>query len=357
MNIAIHRLDPNVPDPVESRRRAAGRIVRTLYGGVVFGILGFFAIYFGVPLVYLSGPGVVSSPMVVVSLPYVVQIREMNVKRGSMVKAGEEIGQVWSPQQDGVVANYMRALADVAAKSAELRVKVRVAKETLESAESYRRVTEEAVDRIEASSAASTAFRVEVFRERAAAQKAVLSQAAEVAEASVQLTYLDKFSRQVREQLDDVTRNFADGRVFAPVDGIVTTIPARVGQSLAAGTPVAEIADPSDIFVNWYIPNRRLVDPEVGNEVIVLFGHWRWAGRITEILEVSDVYGGTKTSLSREQVATQIARVRFSLGTERPALNSTVYVHMHYTEVASRIAWLMSRMLGLDRDAAAAPPA
>ena len=28
MNVTINRLDPNVPDPVESRRRAAGRFVR-----------------------------------------------------------------------------------------------------------------------------------------------------------------------------------------------------------------------------------------------------------------------------------------------------------------------------------------
>jgi len=28
MNVTIKRLDPNLPDPVESRRRAAGRFVR-----------------------------------------------------------------------------------------------------------------------------------------------------------------------------------------------------------------------------------------------------------------------------------------------------------------------------------------
>ena len=31
MNVTINRLDPNVPDPVESRRRAAGRLVRFAY--------------------------------------------------------------------------------------------------------------------------------------------------------------------------------------------------------------------------------------------------------------------------------------------------------------------------------------
>ena len=61
MNVTINRLDPNVPDPVESRRRAAGRLVRIAYATIVFGVLAFFVIYFGAPLVYLSGPGIVTS--------------------------------------------------------------------------------------------------------------------------------------------------------------------------------------------------------------------------------------------------------------------------------------------------------
>src|SRR6516165_2630465 len=70
MDVKISRLDPNVPDPVESRRRAAGRFVRIAYATVVFGVLGFFIIYFGAPFVFLSGPGTVTAPRHVVSLPY-----------------------------------------------------------------------------------------------------------------------------------------------------------------------------------------------------------------------------------------------------------------------------------------------
>src|SRR3954453_14944943 len=131
MNLGLQRLDPNVPDPVESRRRAAGRAVRPAYAAIVFGVLGFFAVYFGRPLVYLGGPGTVSSPRYVVSLPYTVQVAHMNVAPGAQVKGGEVIGQVRSPQVDGIVANYMRALADIASRMAELRLKARVARESL----------------------------------------------------------------------------------------------------------------------------------------------------------------------------------------------------------------------------------
>jgi hypothetical protein len=100
MDIKINRLDPNVPDPVESRRRAAGRVVRFTYATVAFGVLGFFVIYFGAPLVFLSGPGVVTAPRYVVSLPYTVQVSQISLVPGARVKAGEEIGAVFSPEQD-----------------------------------------------------------------------------------------------------------------------------------------------------------------------------------------------------------------------------------------------------------------
>src|SRR5262245_31634882 len=110
MDVKINRLDPNVPDPVESRRRAAGRLVRLAYATVVFGVLGFFVIYFGAPFVYLTGPGTVTAPRHVVSLPYTVQVNQMKLVPGATVKAGEAIAEVISPEQDSIVATYMRAL-------------------------------------------------------------------------------------------------------------------------------------------------------------------------------------------------------------------------------------------------------
>src|SRR4029450_13594036 len=110
MNVMLDRLDPNVPDPVESRRRAAGRLVRIAYATVVFGVLGFFVVYFGAPLVFLSGPGTIPSPRHGLSLPFIVQVARINVVPGAAVKAGDEIGEVRSPEHDNIVATYNRAL-------------------------------------------------------------------------------------------------------------------------------------------------------------------------------------------------------------------------------------------------------
>ena len=62
---------------------------------------------------------------------------------------GQEIGLVRSPEQDSIVATYMRALAEVAGRRAELRIKARVAQDSLEAARAYLELTERAVGRIE----------------------------------------------------------------------------------------------------------------------------------------------------------------------------------------------------------------
>ena len=142
-------------------------------------------------------------------------------------------------------------------------------------------------------------------------------------------------------------RHFGRGKVSAPIAGIVSTGLADVGQSLTAGTPIAEILDPTDIFVDWHIPNERLIDPKVGNEVSVLFGNRRIPGKIAQILPVSGVYAGTQQLLARDRPATQIARIRFNLGTSPPPLNTTVDVRMHYSNLSARVANVLIRVFGL----------
>jgi HlyD family secretion protein len=348
MDVQIKRLDPNVPDPIESRRRAAGRFVRIAYATIVFGLLAFFVIYFGAPLVFLSGPGIVTSPRYVVSLPFTVQVNQMKLVPGAVVKAGQEIAEVISPEQDSIVATYMRALADISGRTAELRIKARVAQESLGAARSYLKVTEEAAERIDAMATATVTFRMEVLRERASARKAVVSQEAEVAESAIQLASLDAFIQQLQARLKEVESHFAQGHVVAPIAGIVSTGIAHVGQSLVAGTPIAEILDPGDVFVDWYIPNARMFDPEVGHEVFVLFGNRHVTGKIHQILPVSAVFAGTQQLqlLARDRPATQIARIRFDADVSPPPLNSTVEVQMYYTALAARIGDWVIRMLG-----------
>ena len=190
---------------------------------------------------------------------------------------------------------------------------------------------------------------MEVLREYASARKAVVSQEAEVSESKIQLASLDEFIQQLRRQLDQVEGHFGHGKVLAPVNGIVSTGLANVGQSLPAGTPIAEILDPVDIFVDWFVPNERLIDPQVGQPVFVLFGNRRIPGQIVQILPVSGVYAGTRQQLFGDRQATQMARIHFDPGTSPPPLNTTVSVRMHYSQFIARLSGMVLSLFGLYR--------
>ena len=191
-------------------------------------------------------------------------------------------------------------------------------------------------------SAISMTYRVEMYRERALALRTLVSQEAEISEATAQLADLDDFSRQIRGNMDAVERSFAGGKVFASIAGVVATNVAYAGQSLLAGAPIAEILDATDIFVDWYIPNNRFADPQVDDQVMVVFGNRRIAGTIFDILPVSDVYAGRQPQFGGDRQSTQIARIRFNEGASTPALNSTVSIRMYYTRFIARTAeWLI----------------
>src|SRR5690349_21733380 len=142
MNIQLRRLDPHVPDPVESRRSSSGRIVRFVYALGVTLVIGFFVFRFSTPLVFLSGPGIVSAPREIVSLPYIVQVLRVDVTPGAKIQAGTPIASVRSPQVDETLSNFTRALADVTSREAELRVKARLARDSLESARARLRIAD-----------------------------------------------------------------------------------------------------------------------------------------------------------------------------------------------------------------------
>jgi hypothetical protein len=78
-----------------------------------------------------------------------------------------------------------------------------------------------------------------------------------------------------------------------------------------------------------------------------VFGNRRIPGTIVDILPVSDVYAGTQPILARARPSTQLAHIRFNPGSRPPALNTSVYVHMYYSDFAARVAAGLLRLFGL----------
>jgi len=350
MNREIHRLDTNVPDPVESRRAGAGKIVRLIYGALVFGILGFFVIRFGAPLVLLNGPGVVTAQLSAISAPYLVQVKQMAVQPGAKVGAGTLIAMVSSPQVDQTSSDLLRALAEVTGSEVELRVKARVARDSIEAARARSRMADDTLQRLEKTDNENYGliYRTDVYREHAQAVQSQLALEAEFDEATAQLARLETVRQEIRGQYDAVKTQFDDGRILAPAGGIIAARTSHAGETVVAGSSIAEIFLDGDTFVDWYIPNFRLIDPRPGQRVFVVYGRTRLPGTISEILPISDQLESRRSSILREPSAGQIGRIRFDPGVVPPTLNATVHVHMFYSEFTDRIAWALVRLFNLN---------
>lgn len=352
MNVQITRIRPDLPDPVESRRSGAGRFVRIVYALCVFAVLGFFIVRFGSPLVFLSGPGIVAARSDVVSLPYTVQVVRVDVKPGAKVEAGQLLAQVRSPQVGETLSNFTRALGEVTGREAELRVKARIAQNSLDAARSRLRVAEDTLRRLEANAggdSVSLVYRTEVYRERSLALQGVAALEAEAAEAESQLLVLAGTRQRIQNYLERAEREFDEGRVLARESGIVSVDLAKVGATVLAGAPIAEIYQSEDIYVDWYIPSYHFLDPEPGAKVFVVAGKSRINGTISELLPLSANFDAKRSSILSEPLSGQVARIRLEPGSEPPILNATVEVRMYYSETIRQLAEGLARLLGVER--------
>ena len=115
-----------------------------------------------------------------------------------------------SPEEDSIVASYMRAMAEIAGRRAELRVKAWVSQESLEAARSYMHLTEEAAERVEATSGASLSFRVESAITPWPAK--LLSRRRRKLPSLAFSLLARQIAQQIRERLDEVERSFGEGR-------------------------------------------------------------------------------------------------------------------------------------------------
>ncbi len=347
----MRRIDPDIPDPVESRRASSGRIVRFIYGVSVLALVAFVVIRFGGPLVYLSGPGIVSAPRLIVSHPVVVRVDNVAVEPGDRVEEDDIIATVQSPQVDETVSTLMQALSDVTGRQADLQMRVSIAANSIDAAQARLEVAEESIQRFEQSPSSvsgSVIFRQQIYRERAEARQVLAALQAEASEGQAQIDRLVGTQRRLEDEIERVRSSFDEGRVLAPASGIVSERLAHEGETVVTGSPIAEIMVDNAAYIDWYLPNFRLVEPQVGQHAFVIFGQARLSGTIEAILPIAEVYRHQPTSFIASSQLGQVARVRLDRPEQRLALGSAVRVRMYYIELLDHFWSGVVRTLHLD---------
>jgi multidrug resistance efflux pump len=70
---------------------------------------------------------------------------------------------------------------------------------------------------------------------------------------------------QAAHQAQSVKANLEERNVFAPTDAVIERILVADGDVVAAGTPVAQLSTPSDIWLRVYLPEADLSKVKVGD--------------------------------------------------------------------------------------------
>lgn len=270
-------------------RRLRKLVLTTLFIGSA-GALSVYAL--GGGSLMLDADGLVTRQTVAVASPWPdARIREVSVRPGDWVEAGQKIAVVDS-------AAMSRSLADLAAEQA--RVTGRIAQ-----LEGRRQVVDALIPMAKLSAESTNAYlskletantkglmlarsMQQMSTAQVQAMDKLLSLEAEKTSLETEITANQGALQQVSAAYADLQRTYGSGVLTAPASGYVGSHVAMVGEVLSAGTtPVANIYAGSS-YVLAYIPENYLFDVAEGQEVSIK-GRGRIAtGHIERVLPVTD---------------------------------------------------------------------
>lgn len=322
---------PVVPrDPVKMRRATAGGFLRSVYALAVFGLAAFLGWQVLKPVIYTQSPGTVTAPAYVVSTPFAARVLSIAVEPGTRVKKGAVVATVRSPEIYALRASLLHGMVEQANKEADLRVKLTVARHSIDAAQNRLEHANKNVQLMEKTPAAvSTGFRIEVFREQAVAALGLAQLEAEITEISIQLGRMHGQLLELEKNRQEVETAFNEGRQLSPVAGVVGPRIAEPGQSVSTGHSIVQIYDDSKMYVEWILSAGRIRQPEPGARVYVIDGTRVMRGRIEKLQEIAEK-AEVGPSLFGRAEAGQLVRIKLDAGERYPPLLTTIEVRYNY---------------------------
>jgi multidrug resistance efflux pump len=317
----LHAL-PNQP---RSHRQA---VIRWVYLTSVAALLLWLADLFFGGLVYLRSEGLVLAEPAVVAAEFPVTVREVLVREGERVEKGQVAAVVTSQT---VAENIARLTADLGARQArlsELRIRSQKADAVLGIAETRQEVAADARKRYDTllqkgqlpidkhAAAVESEFRGRQDLEGLIAEKRVVE--GEIATLHAALV-------EAESAVGELRRLYDQGRMRAPLKGIVSRLVAEKGSVVRAGEPLIEVYG-NDRYVLAYLPTGGLYEVAAGDRVLIRSGLHTTEGVIVRVEPFAAAlpreFQRAFTPVDRQQVI----RVKFASDAEHPPLFTKVHL-------------------------------
>ncbi|HET9244356.1 MAG TPA: HlyD family efflux transporter periplasmic adaptor subunit [Xanthobacteraceae bacterium] len=250
---------------------------------IAFGVW-MFDVFFG-GNVYLRGEGLILGQPAVVAAEYNVTVRDVLVKEGDRVAAGQVVVQIASQQIAEARARLSSEAAARAARLADMDVRREVVAATLAAAEHREAVALESKNQLDESykkgllpaltrtTAAEQAYQGQKDAEALRAEKRALTE---------QMKMLTVAAEQADLALSDLLDLYDQGRLHAPIAGTVSTVLAHRGAVVRAGDALLEFVGDHRFVIAW-VPVGRWYKLDVGQPVSIDAGAGALPGTIARI--------------------------------------------------------------------------
>ncbi len=284
-----------------------------LVTGAIFGGIGAGVVYAltGDKLM-LNADGFVTQEKVVVSSPYDARLRQVFVKPGDRVEAGQPIAVVESATLSRTLAELSGERAKLIARNAQIEGRFHVVKTLLPLSQDHSKVATLYLSELKAAKTRGLMVDKTVQEMSALmlnAEERTLGLLGEVKSLDLELAGNQRALKDLEATIDNLQSIYDQGILRSPVAGIVGSEVGTVGEMLAPGTSrVAQIHN-GETFVLAYLPDSYLFDVEEGQPVSVKGRGHAITANIQKILPVTEALPSEFQNPNRSRLRGQMVRI------------------------------------------------
>lgn len=326
------RLRPR-PDTLNNDiRRSTVVWTRAVYFGILLALGLWFGDFLFGSYLYLKSEGMVIAPSATISTEYPATVRDIGVREGDRVSAGQRIAGLSSQQVSESVARLTSELARLRAQEAQLRIQGERNASLLGLASERSQLASETRERYETLQRRGILPMDKRMAALDSEYRSLLESGALQAETDAirqQLTRLAPAIDKAEAALDNLDRLYGTGDVVAPIDGIVGRRNVEAGAVITPGEVMLEIYG-NGSYVLAYLPTGTLYSVSTGDSVIVEWGVRSAAGRIAAIEPVAMALPKEFQTAFKPVARNQLLRIEFDDAADRdklPPLFAKVDIH------------------------------
>jgi multidrug resistance efflux pump len=321
--LKFRRIADSLPNEPRSHRQAA---IRWVYIACMVGLAAVLGDIFVGSLFYLRSEGLVVGDLAVIAAEFPVTIRDIRVHQGDRVHAGDIAAIVSSQQVTEAIARLTGELASREVRLSELRVRGETVHAIIGFAETRHLIAHNARKELETlmgrgllpiekrTAAVETEYHSEQDLSSLQAEKRVIEG---------EMSSLTGVLGEARTAIGELRRLYDQGRMVAPIDGIVGRVATEQGAVVRTGEPLFEIYG-EQRYVLGYLPTGGLYEIRPGDRVTIETGLQTAEGIVARVEPIAEALPREFQRAFAPVERQQVIRIEFAEGETPPPLFTKV---------------------------------